>query len=45
MIRVGEYQKDINYQERRSSYGIILNELGQIAVIYRENCGLIFSWW
>lgn len=42
MLTVVEKQKNIDYQTRKSSYGIVQNELGQIAVVYHDNWGLIF---
>lgn len=42
MIRVGEKQDRTIYQERKSCYGILYNELGQIAVVRKKNWGLIF---
>ena len=42
MIKVGEKQEGLNYQERKSSYGILTNSEGQIAVTYHDNWGLIF---
>jgi hypothetical protein len=42
MIRVGEKQEGIIYEDRKSCYGILYNETGQIAVINKQNWGLIF---
>ncbi len=42
MIKVGEKQEGLNYQERKSSYGILTNSEGQIAVSCQKNWGLIF---
>lgn len=42
MIKVGEKKLNVEYQERSSSYGIVQNSDGKIAVVYHENWGLIF---
>ena len=42
MIKVGKKENNIDYYERRSSYGIVQNNDGKIAVVYHENWGLIF---
>lgn len=42
MIKVGEKKLNVDYQERSSSYGIVQNSDGKIAVVYHENWGLIF---
>ena len=42
MIIVGQKQEGLNYQERKSSYGILTNNDGQIAVSCQKNWGLIF---
>ena len=39
---VGEKKAGINYQERKSSYGILTNSNGEIAVSCQKNWGLIF---
>jgi len=42
MIKVGKPEKGINYLDRKSSYGIVTNELGQIAVVHHKSWGLVF---
>ena len=42
MMIVGEKKAGLNYQERKSSYGILTNSNGQIAVACQKNWGLIF---
>lgn len=41
MIKIGEELEGIVYEIRKSSYGILYNELGQIAVVNKQNWGLI----
>jgi len=42
MIKIGDKRKDVDYSERKSSYGILKNTEGKIAVVKIANWGLIF---
>ena len=42
MIQVGTKVESVDYPDRRSSYGILVNDQNQIAIVRHENWGLIF---